>query len=450
MAQIIVLVLMGVVGMTLRQLPSFAFRSPADYASEMGQIHTVYDPLMGADMVRFLERLQVFQVFSSWWFSSVLVVLTISIVCCTLNRTPRLWRQSREIRVIQPDPFYDPRLSDRAAMDGLTAEAVGKVLRANRFGVRLATVEDGTTYLYGDRHRWTKMATLFTHTGLVLFVAAAAVTSRFGFESGVLLTTGESQPVTAIGARDLLVVKSYGFEAPRRPDGSFADFTTDLAIFQNGQQIARKVIRVNDPLAVDGYTFHQNGFRPAPDLVIRDARGQILWDGPYALTDSVANQPHGLFSVPGRDVGLEMLLTKANDGTDGILFLPYRAAGTLPDGSPNILTLRPFFVAIGGTGGSPDTDFFVQLRGVEGATILVAKRDPGQALVWLAFVCLITGILITFYLPRRRIWARLDPMGRLALVGRSDRYVDFNREFSRLLDDLVAVRRPADPASDPG
>lgn len=442
---------MGVVGMTIRQLPSFAFRSPADYSSAMDAIHARYDPPLGAGLVGFLERAQIFQVFSSWWFSAALVVLTISIVCCTLNRTPRMWRQAREIRVIQPDPFYDPRLPDRAALDGLTPDAVHEVLRANRFGVRSEAAPDGTTYLYGDRHRWTKLATLFTHTGLVLFLVAAAVTSRLGFESGILLATGESQPVTSIGAPGLIVVKSFGFQAPRRADGSFADFTTDLAVYRDGQELVRKVIRVNDPLSVAGYTFHQNGFLPAPDLAVRDAKGGLLWDGPYALTDSVANQPHGLFSVPGRDVGLEMLLTKAADGTTGILFLPYRRVGSLPDGSPDLKNLTPFFVGVGEVGGSPDTDFSVQLRGIEGATVLVAKRDPGQGLVWLAFGCLIVGLLIVFYLPRRRIWARLDTAGRLSVVGRSDRYVDFEREFGRLLQDLVAARwKIADGRSVPG
>ena len=122
-AQIIVLVVMAVVGMTVRQLSTFAFRTPADYASAMAEIHARYDALLGADAVGLLERAQVFQVFSSWWFSAALVLLTISIVCCTLDRTPRLWRQSHDIRVVQPEPFYDPMLPDRARMDGLTPTA---------------------------------------------------------------------------------------------------------------------------------------------------------------------------------------------------------------------------------------------------------------------------------------------------------------------------------------
>jgi hypothetical protein len=61
--------------------------------------------------------------------------------------------------------------------------------------------------------------------------------------------------------------------------------------------------------------------------------------------------------------------------------------------------------------------------------------------VWVSFLLLIAGLALTFYLPRRRIWARLDPSGDLRLVARADRYVDLRREFGRLLEDLVARRR---------
>jgi hypothetical protein len=69
--------------------------------------------------------------------------------------------------------------------------------------------------------------------------------------------------------------------------------------------------------------------------------------------------------------------------------------------------------------------------------------------VWLAFGLLITGLLVTFHLPRRRVWARVSPTGEVALVGRSDRYVDFDREFGRLLEDLVAARGSGGAGSAP-
>ena len=92
------------------------------------------------------------------------------------------------------------------------------------------------------------MATLLTHLGLITFLLAAAVTSRFGFAAPIVIATGETSTVQPIGTPNLLVVKNLGFNAPLLPDGTFADFTTDLAVYQDGDEIARKTIHVNDPL----------------------------------------------------------------------------------------------------------------------------------------------------------------------------------------------------------
>src|SRR4029079_19289264 len=99
------------------------------------------------------------------------------------------------------------------------------------------------------------------------------------------------------------IVKNLGFQAPTNPDGSFADFSTDLAVYQNGQEIGRKTIRVTDPLSIAGFTFHQNGFGPAPVIEIHDAKGALLYSGAVTMTDQVGGLPFATMGVPGRDLG---------------------------------------------------------------------------------------------------------------------------------------------------
>ena len=429
--------------MTIRQLPGFAFRSAGDYADAMADMHARYDPVFGAGIVAAMERLQVFHIFSSTWFTVGLVVLVISIIVCTLDRTPKLWRQSAEYRIAQPDEFYDPELPDRAAMTGVEAAAVRVALRRQRFVVRETEI-DGVHYLYGDRHRWTKLATLISHLGLILFLVAAVVTWQLGDEQGLVVAEGDSLTVQPIGTPGLLIVKNYDFEAPGFLEtGQASDFTTDLGVFQDGREVARKTIRVNDPLAVGGYTFHQNGFGPAPDLLISDAAGKPLWDGPIPLTDRAADQPYGTMSVPGRDIGLLLLLRRQADGTGVVLVQPYRSIGQESDGSPKLDMLTPVALTAGEAQVPPGLDFSIGVRRFSDYTLIIAKKDPGQGIVWTAFASLIIGLSITFYLPRRRIWARLSPAGELGLVARSDRYVDLEREFGRFLDDLVRSRMGA-------
>jgi cytochrome c biogenesis protein len=326
-------------------------------------------------------------------------------------------------------------------MDGVPEASVHAVLRRNGFRVREATDADGTRFLYGDRHQYTKMATLFTHTGLILFLIAAAATSRLGDEQGLVVAEGESLTVQPIGTPGLLLVKNIDFEAPGFDTGKPTDFTTDLAVFQDGKQIARKTIRVNDPLSVAGYTFHQNGFGPAPHIVLKTAAGAVLWDAAVPMTDAADGLPYASIGIPGRDMGLKLLLERAADGTGSVLVVPYKVVGTAPDGQPVIEPYPAVDLQRGDVKVSQGLDLSIGLTDFGEFTLLIAKRDPGQGIVWVAFAALIAGITITFYRPRRRVWTRLTKDGRLGIVWRSDRYVDVEREFGRLLDQLVAARQ---------
>jgi cytochrome c biogenesis protein ResB len=160
------------------------------------------------------------------------------------------------------------------------------------------------------------------------------------------------------------------------------------------------------------------------------------------MTDAADGLPYGILPVPGRDIGLQLLLSKTPEGIGQVVVLPYRVTGTKADGSPIVENFDATTLAKGDTRISDELGITIELKDFSDYTLLIAKHDPGQGIVWLAFASLIAGITITFYLPRRRVWTRLTSDGRLGIVWRSDRYVDVEREFGRLLDDLVAARRP--------
>lgn len=441
--QILAIALGGVVGMVVPQVPGAAFRSPADYAEQMGLLRARVEPALGASITDLFEVLGFFRVFTAWWFTALLVLLVVSIVVCTLDRTPRLWRSARDVRVAQPDAFYDPGLPDRAVIvGGLGVEDVRAAFRRAGFRVREEEGVGGTRFLYGDRHQYSKLFTLVTHAGLVGFILAGAITSRFGFETGILLPEGQGLPVESIGSVGLVSVKSLGFSAPRDAEGRFTDFATDLAVYRDGEEIARKVIRVNEPLEAAGYTFHQNFFGPAVDLTIRDGADRLLWAGPIPLDEVHGGQPYGRFVIPGREEGLEMLLGEDAEGAASLAVVGYRIVGE--DAAGGLLAETTF---VGGA--APGRTYVVETSGLQitfeemtAFSGVVVKRDPGAMVVWASFVLLIVGLSLTFYLPRRRTWARLAPSGELHLVARADYYVDLRREFGRLIEDLVARRRP--------
>ena len=178
----------------------------------------------------------------------------------------------------------------------------------------------------------TVIATLLTHAGLILFLVAGAITVAGGFETMVFVGEGQTAPVQRVGTPGNLMVKVVDFSAPRRANGSFADFATDLAVYRDGAEVARQTIRVNDPLRLDGFTFYQNTFGPAIDLDIRDAAGDLAWSGPVILAGQFLGLPQGFLTIPGTDVGLVVVLDAAADGSPRVVLQGVGPAAA--DGSP--------------------------------------------------------------------------------------------------------------------
>lgn len=464
--QISALAVAGLIGTLVRQIPSFALHDRGAYVTEMSDLHRRYDPVtllgahVGPGMVDLFERLGFFRVFSAPWFTLMLTVLVASIVVCTLDRMPRLWRGVRSVRVVQPDAFFAVNLPDRASFESASLEPreVGDILRRRRYRVRELTeraaeghaggsataAHEDVRYVYGDRNQYFKMATLLTHLGLILFLVGGAVTGAFGFETVVFVGDGQTAPVQPVGTPHNLLVKNLSFEAPRRPDGSFADFRTDLAVYQDGREVARKTIRVNDPLTVGRFVFHQNTFGPAADLQIRDPDGRLLWTGPVLLTEQLAGLPEGLLTIPGSPVGLLIVLARDSAGTP-FLALQGLVGGAESSGNQTLFLTR---LGLGATTDPAGTaGYSITWSGSSAFTGMVVKDDPGQGFIWLAFLSLISGLVLTFYFPRRRVWARMAAGGvQLAMV--ADRYVDTGKEFGELLDQMEAragrraARRP--------
>ena len=432
---IILLALAGLVGMLVRQFPVTAADDPARYAAELEVMRAAWGGLpAGALIVETFDTLGLFSVFSTPWFLLLMTVLVISIICCTLDRTPRLWRSVSHVRVEQPAAFFDLGRPGRAVVDGTgegTVEAVQEAFRRRRFRRQRSVTADGATHIYGDRNQYQKLATLLTHAGLVLFLAGGAVTVAAGFETVVFVGEEETAPVRSVGTPGNLLVKNNAFFAPRREDGSFADFTTDLSVYRDGEEVARKTIRVNDPLIVEGFTFHQNTFGPTAELTICDASGSLVWDGPLLLDDELLGAPQGFMTIPGAEAGLVAVLS--TDAADDPVLVMQGVGPADPESGEN----ETLFLATVPVGVTTDPEVTagqsITWQGVGSWTGLVIRNDPGQPVIWVAFGLLIAGLVLTFYFPRRRAWARLTE-DEVALAFVADRYVDAGDEFAKLRD----------------
>ena len=402
----------GLAGILVLQFGTSTLADPALLATAIARLPDRY----GQALASLIERIELYRVFTTWWWTLLVALFTVSVVGNTLGRLPRLLRDVRAPAVKRGRAFFRSSVMARTGpLEGLDGSVLPDLLRRMGYRVRIETAGD-TTHLLAERNRFAPLASVVSHASLVLFVIGMGiVTPRFGYETALKVPVGEGRPTGFPDDPQTVLVQNEEFIARFNDAGSPLDYRTTLAVSRNGAQIARKEITVNDPLSVDGWVFHENFFGPAVELDLRDQTGRILYSGAVLLDGNLDGKPEGLLAVPTTDVSLELLLAKGEGGVAELTVIGARRP-TGDQQGPQIL-----FGAVLNTGDgwwAPDPGIGVEFRKPSSYIGLIAKRDPGQGFIWLGAVLLVAGVSMSLLRPRRRIWARYDATTvRLAVVG---------------------------------
>ena len=128
------------------------------------------------------DTLGFFSIFTSIWFKGLVVLLTTSILACSVNRAPHLWKQAVHPRTDMSESFFEH------APLSATIDAAGRLVRARPPTVagsalrrrRFRTVvdddaENGAIHLYADQIRWGPFGTVIAHLSLVFILVGAMV-----------------------------------------------------------------------------------------------------------------------------------------------------------------------------------------------------------------------------------------------------------------------------------
>ena len=425
------IVVAGALSIVIIQFKPSTLADPTLYAEALRKEADRY----GQTLVSVFEQLGFYRIFTSGWFAVLVLLFTVSLVGNTVSRFPRVLRDIRIPPVKRARAFFRSSAPARTGpLDGLDGHPLPDLLRES--GYRVRTEAGGeVTHLLAERNRFAPLASLMSHASLALFVLAMGiVTPRFGYEAGMKVPIGEARPTGFPNDPETVLVRNEDFIAQFDAAGQPLAYRTKLVVFRQGQEIARKEITVNDPLSVEGWTFHENFFGPAVELDVRDAAGQILYSGSVLLDGQLDGKPEGILAVPGTGVSLELLLAKGAGDVAELTVIGVRPATTAGE-PPSVL-----FGAVLETGDgylAKDPGIGVEFRRPSSYIGLIAKRDPGQGLVWLGAILLVTGVTISLLFPRRRIWARYDGTTvRLAVVG-GDPFVE--AECARLVGLLPSV-----------
>jgi cytochrome c biogenesis protein len=471
-------------GTLIMQAPAETAANPDAFAAWLARPRDRY----GEPWATVFAWLDLYRVFSSFWFRALLAVLTLAVVVCTINRLPGIAASIRRPAVQVPQRLFE-RAPLRAEFGyvGVSPEQAQlqaeKVFGARRY--RTIPWRDGEAYaLFADKNRFGKLGTFLNHLGIVIILGAGVLGGVFGWrEDGFMVPEGS---IRAVGHGTGLTVRNDGFTDEYYPSGTAKDFRSDLVLMEHGREVARKTIRVNDPLEYKGVRFHQAFFGPAAVMRVADAEGRTVFeDGVslgYEFTGGGVRRNGGFFVLGNRRLAVYVIAPAAQRGPDPDipagtvrleLFEPRQprpsAIETLPQGTPREILGYTFE--------------FVRERQFSG---LQVAYNPAVNVLWVAAACMVLGTLAVFHFPLRRVWLRAEPLTahegrrtddesgatyvlrpssfvgrasapgvRLRLAAVSNRDVLFAREFEALalaLDDEIAQLSglaPPAPAAPP-
>ena len=433
--------ILAIAGLSL--LGILVVQAPADLAPGSPE-HAIWlqrvRPLYGA-WTEVLAALQLFSVANSLWMRLLLGALAVSILVCTLDRWPRIWRSvfRPSIRgddaIFQTAGFRQELTLDRVEVDQLVA-ALRSALSRRRYRV---LVESGpTTYLYADRYRFGRLGTLLNHLAIILVLVGTVASSVWGLRNPDFVVPEGS--TRAVGFGTGLTVKVEAFADEYYPEGPPKDYRSDLVIYHDGVEVRRGTVRVNEPLGYGGVRFHQSFFGPAVVVQIRDEAGRVIFDDGVPLALNMRGRPMGYLVLPDRKVVGYVVAPASRPGD------PSLSAGQLRldvfDESNRVVVGSAVLEQ-----GTPRrvgelTYTFVRERQFTGLQVV---KDPGAPVIWVACALMVAGMAAALYFPHRRCWARCearaDGQAYVSLAGLTGRDSGFERELGQLVRELESLAR---------
>ncbi len=407
----------------------------------------------------YYERLGLFSVYDSPWFSAIYLLLLLSLVGCIIPRTLVYWRGMRAAPPAAPRHLS--RLPEHQAFrTDARPEAVlagaRRELRKRRYRLRPGAA--GEDWVAAERGYLREAGNLLFHLSVIIVLVGFAVGGLFGYKGGVILVqgTGFSNNLTQYDDFD----PGSLFRSSEMEPFSFAvdEFSVDWIESGRGRGMARGFqadlryretpdapqesydLRVNHPLSIGDTEVFLIGHGYAPVVTVRDGNGDIAYQGPTVflpqdqgfLSFGVIKAPsarpqqvalEGLFyptylmldgdpvNVMGDDKNptLSMLVYSGDLGLDdgagqSVYVLDKTRADPVlkADGSPLRVDLQP-----GQTETLPDGLGTVSFDGVEPWTRIQISRTPGKEVALVGVVLALVGLLGSLFIRPRRVWVRV-------------------------------------------
>lgn len=401
-----------------------------------------------------LDRLGLFDVYASAWFSAIYLLLFVSLIGCVIPRTrvhlvSLRGRPPRTPARLDRLPAYSSAPTEASA-DEVLAAAATALKRRYRVDVRDDSVAAESGYLR-------ETGNLVFHIALLGLLVAVAAGSLLSYRGQTIIAQGQgfanvvsqydtiqAGPWVDTENLDPFRITLDDMEArfeTQAGGNQFAaarDFTAHVTVVTApGEAPRSQTIKVNHPLKLGHAHIYLQGNGYAPVLTVRDAAGQVISSGPviFLAQDSMYSST-GVVKVPDttpqlglQGVFLPSMTVKDDDVVSvfpdqlnprlvftvwtGDLGLTSRPQSVYQldtarltelkgaDGKPYTVLLAP-----GESIDLPDGLGSVTFERVDRFVALQTRTDPAKGWALGFASAAMVGLALSLFVPRRRVWVR--------------------------------------------
>ena len=385
-----------------------------------------------------LDRLSLFNVYSSPWFSAIYLLLFISLIGCVLPRS------ISHLKAIGAVPTLTPKYLDRmeyfTEIKKVDLDLAEAKLRKMRFRVR----RDENS-ISAEKGYARESGNLLFHLSLVLILIAIGVGSLFGSKGDAILNVGDrfintptSYDILGFGkyqAEDslppfALTIKDFKAEYDPTTNAPLDYTLTVLAANPVGSQEKTEIIKVNKPLTYGSTKVYLQANGYSPIVIIKDKSGKVIFDGPTPFLPQDANLSSiGAIKIPDMNpqIGFvsSFLPTADRDPIRGgfssypevldprLLISVWKGDLGLNSGVPQsvyrIDTSKMERIGLKALVLNESYDFgegSITFTGWNSWVNLQIVNDPGKGYALLGAILAIAGLLISLFTRQRRIWIK--------------------------------------------
>ncbi|MGW5654121.1 cytochrome c biogenesis protein ResB [Streptomyces humi] len=410
------------------------------------------------------DKLGLFHVYSSVWFSAIYILLFVSLVGCII---PRAWQFVGQLRGRPPGapkrlnrlPAYTTWRTDAAPEE--VREAALALLKKRRFRSHIAgdavAAEKGYVREFGN---------LVFHIALIVLLIAFASGQMYKSDGTKLVVEGggfansilqyDDFKSGSMFSTDDLVPFSFdlknftaGYQTSGPSKGTPTTFSADIKYIDGAYGKAKRTtVKVNQPLHIDDAKVYLVSHGYAPVITVRDGKGDVVYHDAVPLLPLDGNiTSQGVLKVMD---GYKNAQNVSEQLGISLFFLPTYGGGssvlsTFPALDNPVLNLTPYHGDLGVDSGIPqsvyqlDKSHMKEFKDSKGAQ-LRDNLKPGQTMQlpngagsvtfekgvkeWAGFeivqepgsgwalggaLAAIFGLAASLFIQRRRVWVRAVP-----------------------------------------